>query len=64
MKKAVRKILLFVGGTALAVVGFVVIPPLMKNYGRKFYKTSLKNENIDFDNMGPEIAEKETKEEE
>ena len=64
MKNIVKKTLLIAGGTALTVVGFVLIPPLLKNYGKKLYKTSLKNENIDFDNMGPEIVEKETKEEE
>lgn len=63
-KKMGRKILLFAGGVALTVVGFIVISPFLKKYGNKLYKKSLKNDNIDFDNMGPEIVGKETKEEE
>ncbi len=60
------KVAWFVAGSALTVVGFVVIPPLIKKYGNKAYKKSLDVEDIDFDNMGPEIVpfEDETKEEE
>lgn len=56
----------FVAGSVLTVVGFVVIPSLIKKYGNKAYKKSLDAEDIDFDNMGPEIVpfEDETKEEE
>ncbi len=67
-KKSSRcgKVVWFVVGSALTVVGFVVIPPLIKKYGSKAYKKSLDAEDIDFDNMGPEIVpfEDETKEEE
>lgn len=60
------KVAWFVAGSALTVVGFVVIPPLIKKYGNKAYKKSLDAEDIDFDNMGPKIVpfEDETKEEE
>lgn len=37
------------------VAGFVVIPPLIEKYSNKMYKTSLRNDDIDFENMGPEI---------
>ena len=57
-------ILFIAAGAALTVVGFVFIPPLIKKYGNKAYKASLKREVIDFDNMGPEIVPHETKEEE
>ena len=71
MKKNQRKdsrcgrVAWFVAGSVLTVVGFVVIPLLIKKYGIKVYKKSLDAESIDFDNMGPEIRpfEGETKEE-
>lgn len=47
------------GLIALAAVGFIVIPPLMKKYSNKLYKKSLKEDEIDFDNLGPEIVKKE-----
>ena len=46
------------GLIALAAVGFIVIPPLMKKYSNKLYKKSLKEDEIDFDNLGPEIVRK------
>lgn len=60
------KILIAAAGTALTAAGFMFIPPLIQKYGNKAYKASLKNEEIDFDNMGPEIVphEEENKEEE
>lgn len=53
-----------IGVLALTVIGFLVIPPLMKKYGNKIYKSSLKKDEIDFDNMGPEIVKKEDSKEE
>lgn len=50
------KFLMFVGGATLMVAGFIVIPPLMEKYSNRMYKSSLKKEEIDFDNMGPEIV--------
>ena len=50
------KVGLVVAGAALTVAGFVVIPPLVKKYSNKVYKKSLNTEDIDFDNMGPEIV--------
>jgi hypothetical protein len=59
------KVGLVVAGAALTVAGFVVIPPLVKKYSNKVYKKSLNTEDIDFDNMGPEIVpNKDTKGEE
>ena len=57
-KSTVKKILMFLGAAALTVVGFIVIPPLINKCANKVYKASLKNEEIDFDNMGPEIIPK------
>lgn len=53
-----------IGIAAVTVIGFLVIPPLMKKYSNKIYKSSLKKDEIDFDNMRPEIVKKEKSEEE
>lgn len=53
-----------IGIAAVTVIGFLVIPPLMKKYSNKIYKSSLKKDETDFDNMGPEIVKKEKSEEE
>ncbi len=47
-----------IGVVAVAVIGVLVIPPLMKKYGSKLYKSSAKKDEIDFDNLGPEIVKK------
>lgn len=53
-----------IGIAAVTVIGFLVIPPLMKKYSNKLYKSSLKKDKIDFENMEPEIVKKiESKEE-
>lgn len=57
-----RKILIFVGGTALTIAGFLVIPKMLEKYSNKMYKSSLKKEKIDFDSMGPEIVPHDNKE--
>lgn len=59
-----EKFLIVVGGVALTAVGFAVIPPLVEQYSNKLYKATLKTDEIDFDNMGPEIVPKEVNEEE
>ena len=48
-----------IGIIVLMAVGFLVIPPLMEKYSNKIYKFSLKKDNIDFENMGPEVENKE-----
>lgn len=60
------KVTWFVAGGALTITGFIIIPPLIKKYGNKVYKKSLMNDEIDFDDMGPEIVpySENTKEEE
>lgn len=52
------KLLLLVGSIALMVVGFIIIPPLMKKCSNKAYKKSCSSEEIDFENLGPEIVKK------
>lgn len=54
---------LLVAGAALTVASIVVIPPLIKKYGDKRYKKSLSKEDIDYDNLGPEIIPNEASEE-
>lgn len=54
-KSSTEKFLVFLAVAALTVVGFVVIPPLIDKLANKVYKASLKKEEIDFDDMGPEI---------
>ena len=51
------------GAIAITVVGIIVIPPLLKKCGVKLYRSSAKNEEIDFDNLGPEIVKKDKTEE-
>lgn len=58
-KKRKRKVLWCVGSVFLAVIGFVVIPVIISRYGNKVYKSSLKREQINFDDLGPEIVKKE-----
>ena len=54
--KKCKKALLVVGGVALTAVGFIVIPPMLEKYSAKMYKSSLKKDEIDFDNLEPEIV--------
>ncbi len=53
-----------IGFLALSIIGFLVIPPLMKKYGNRIYKSSLEKDEIDFENMGPEIVKKDKEEKE
>lgn len=46
----------FVIGSALTLVGFIIVPSLIKKYGNKVYKKSLDTDDIDFDDMGPKIV--------
>lgn len=48
-----------IGIIVLMAVGFLAIPPLMEKYSNKIYKFSLKKDNIDFENIGPEVVNKE-----
>lgn len=52
------------GSVALTAIGFMLIPPLIENYGNKLYKSSLKNDEIDFNNLSPKIVKKEKTQEE
>lgn len=59
-----KKTLIIAGGIVLTAVGFIVIPRLLDKYANKAYKFSLKKEETDFDNMGPEIVPSKEKEDE
>ena len=63
-KRKCKRTLMIAGGIALTTVGFIVIPPLLNKYANKAYRASLKNEEIDFDNMGPKIVPSKEKEDE
>lgn len=65
-KNICSKVAWVIAGSALTVAGFIFIPPLVQKYGNKIYKKSLKNDEIDFDEMGPKIVpfNEEVKEEE
>lgn len=65
-KNICSKVAWVVVSSALTVAGFIFIPPFIQKYGSKAYKKSLKNDEIDLDEMGPKIVpfNEETKEEE
>ncbi len=48
------------GAVALVAVGYFAIPPLLKKYSNKLYKSSAKKDSIDFDKLGPEIVKRNT----
>lgn len=58
-KSTAKRVLTVVGGIALTIVGFMVIPSLIQKYGNKLAKRSYENDEIDFESMGPEIVRKE-----
>jgi hypothetical protein len=60
-KQSGRRIVIVVGGLVLTIIGFLTIPQLVRKYSNKRYKKSLESEEIDFDNMGPEIIPEEKK---
>lgn len=45
-----------IGFATMTILGFLIIPPLMKKISNKLYKSSLKKDEIDFEDMGPEIV--------
>ena len=63
-KKAGEKIIFIATSLAITVAGFIFIPPLIQKYGNKIYKASLKNDEIYFDDIGPEIVPHNEKEDE
>ena len=53
-----KTVCLVFGIAALTLIGFLMIPPLMQKYSNKIYKLSLKKDEIDYENLGPEIVKK------
>ena len=53
-----NKVWWWIGSSVLVVIGFTMIPYIINKYGNKIYKSSLKRDVIDFDNLGPEIIRK------
>ena len=51
---------LVLGTCAIVTIGFFVVPPITKKVSTKIYKVNLKTEEIDFNNLGPEIVKTET----
>ena len=62
-EKKQSKLGIIIGGVALTAAGLIIVPPLIEKYSNKMYKASIKNDPIDFDNLGPEIVPTEKKEE-
>ena len=58
------KIILVAAVSALTAAGFIFIPPLLQKCGTKAYKASVKKDEINFDDMGPEIIPFEENQEE
>ncbi len=48
----------FIGTIAFTILGVFIVPHIVKKMGVYFYKISLKRDEIDFDNLGPEIVPK------
>ena len=46
------------GGIVLTALGIMYIPLLIQRMGNKFSKWTSKVEDIDFDNLGPELVKK------
>ena len=55
-EKTGQTVFLKAAGAAFIAAGSIFIPPLIRKYGSRVYKASLKREVIDFDNMQPEIV--------
>lgn len=55
-KGIIKCTLIFIGSTALTAAGLIVIPPLIDKYANKIYKASKSKDDIDIDEMGPEIV--------
>ncbi len=53
-----KTLYLVIGTIVLTIIGFLIIPPFMKKYSNRIYKSSLKKDRIDIDNMEPEIVKK------
>ncbi len=51
-----NKILNIIFWILVVIVGIIVISPLIDKLSSKLYKSSLENEEIDFEDMGPEIV--------
>lgn len=62
-EKKKNRVLWVVGSIALTAAGFIIIPPIIDKVGTKIYKLSVQNEEIDIENLGPEIVKKSEMEE-
>ncbi len=50
-----NKVISVVFWILVVIIGIIVISPLIDKITSKIYKSSLENEEIDFEDMGPEI---------
>ena len=53
-----KKYCWFIGIIVVVLIGVFVIPPIVKRLSNLLYKSSLDKDEIDFDNLGPEIVKK------
>ncbi len=51
-----NKVLRVIFWILVVIIGIIVISPLIDKLSSKLYKSSLENEEIDFEDMGPEIV--------
>ena len=63
-EKKKNRVLWVVGSVVLAAVGFIIIPPIINKVSAKAYKHSVQSEEIDIENLEPEIVKKSEMEEE
>lgn len=52
------------GTCAFAAVGLFVVPQITMKISAKMYKANIQKEEVDFNNLGPEIVKKDTTAEE
>lgn len=62
MKEKKSKFIIILGGVALTIFGFIIIPPLVEKFSSKVYKSTLKKERVELNDLGPEIVKKDINE--
>lgn len=49
---------LFLFGLLLTGIGIFLLPVILTSISSKYYRTTIKSKEIDFNNLGPEIRKK------
>lgn len=53
-----KGVLLAIGVLTLTAVGFIILPPLLRDFSSSLYKATGTKKGIDFESLGPEIVRK------